>query len=148
MLTDIHVLSTRDFEKVVSGMPYVFMCVCVCACARARAWRIGWILFIFSIQELSIRGPWPVNINILPKIGALHRGAPNIKLLSFSKTAPTVVINFSILCGPPPYINLHGRYLQESNGTSSSGPNVKFPFSWQRLDSFWLYFNRLWSKWA
>jgi hypothetical protein len=68
-LTEVHVLSTRDYEKALSEMSsictYMYMNVHVCARNLLVPGGLYGFYSYSVFKNLSITGPWPVNMNIL-----------------------------------------------------------------------------------
>jgi hypothetical protein len=77
------------------------------------AWTIGWVSFIFSIQEFIYHRQVPRNTNFLAsKIRALWMGS-KIKMAIFLKVARTILIKFLYFMGT--------IFLNKSTSVASSG---------------------------
>jgi hypothetical protein len=111
-----------------------WIAVCLYVCSRTCAWTVGRSILCSIFKSPSTTVWWQANMNILAqKTGTLDMGPPNTELRFSPKRSLRFWLNLSCLRRPPPLIQLHRRYLQENNGTPSSGLNPKRRF-WRKTD--------------
>jgi hypothetical protein len=67
IMTDLHVSNSRDYQKMVFGIPYV----------RASHQRLNGLCSYSMFESISVRGRLSVNVyHIASKVRALQRTAP------------------------------------------------------------------------
>jgi hypothetical protein len=118
---DLHGLSPQEYEKVDFGIPSVPMYVCT----YMRCWRLNdWTncIHIRFIHHRSASGQceYPGS-----KIKVPSNGLQNTKWPFSWKWLKRFSFNLYNFWRSSPWIKLHRRYLHESNGTHTRGPNTK-----------------------